>query len=355
MAQEKSISEELKIAIINYLSGRWNDCDSSLLKVWLEENDENSQLFGQLVDLWEADKIFRKEKEFDIDKAWNKLESQIDSRKSIIKDLSAFKKGLQYAAILIFVLFLGGVVSTHFSNQANTQFKAENLIEYSVPYGSKTNLKLPDGTLIRLNAGTTIKYNQGYGIRNRDVLLSGEAFFQVFKNKKLPFIVNAKNISIQALGTKFNVKAYSDEKTVETTLLEGSVKLKNSQNKMFQNIVLEPNQKALFDPNDDHFIVSAITNNSDISWASDKWVVKNTKLDALAKLLMRRYNVIVKFDDDRIKNYEFGGTIKNETIEQVLSALTYSSPIKYKIINNEVTLFIDESKVNQYNKILNKK
>lgn len=356
MTQEKLIPDELKITIVNFLSGRWNECDSLLLKSWLEESEENSRLFRQFVELWEADKIIRRENEFNVDEAWTKLESQIDTPKGILKQLPwSLKKMLQYAAILIFVLFLGGKVGTYFSNQADKRFAATNLIEYSVPYGSKTSLRLPDGSQVRLNAGTTIKYNQGYGVWNRNIQLSGEAFFEVSKNKKLPFIVDAKNILVQALGTKFNVKAYPEEKIVETTLLEGSVKLNNSQNSRAQSVVLEPNQKALIDPADNHFMVSAISSTNDLLWISDKWVVKNTKLDALAKLLMRRYNIYIKFDDDRIKNYEFGGTIKDETLEQVLAALTYSAPIKYKINNNEVTLFIDESKVNQYNRLLDRK
>lgn len=355
MTQEKKLSEELKITIVNYLSGKWDECDSILLKTWLEENEDNSNLFGQLVDLWEADTISRKEKEFNVDEAWDKLEPQIYQRKGMLKYLPSLSKGLRYAAILVFGLLLGGLVNTYFSNRADSQLMAKNLVEYTVPYGAKTRLKLPDGTEVILNAGTQIKYNQGYGTENRNVELCGEAFFEVAKNKVLPFIVYARHVSVQALGTKFNVKAYPEEKTIETILLEGSVELKYSGSTTQQSIVLKPNQKALFDTDINNFMVSAIHNTSEVSWTTDKWVVKNIKLDVFAKLLERRYNIVVEFNDNRIGNYEFGGTIKDETLEQVLTALTYSAPIKYKITNKHVKLFVDESKVNQYNKLLNRK
>ena len=170
MAQEKLISDELKITIVNYLSGRWNECNSLLLKSWLEESEENSRLFRQFVELWEADKMLRGEKEFNVDEAWDKLESKIDTPKGIIKVLPlSLKKTLQYAAILVFVLLLGGKMGTYFSNQADKRITATSLMEYSVPYGSKTSLRLPDGSQVKLNAGTTIKYNQGYGVWNRNI------------------------------------------------------------------------------------------------------------------------------------------------------------------------------------------
>jgi len=355
MAQKNVISKELKIAVVNYLNGRWEACDSGLLKSWLEESEDNSRLFGQLVDLWEADKMIRKEKEFDVDKAWEKLEVQLNPGQGILKRLPRFSRVWHYAAILVLVLFMGGLARSYLRIQSDNRLLSTNFVEYTVPYGSKTSMKLPDGSVVRLNAGTTIQYNQGYGIKDRDIVLSGEAFFEVAKNKHLPFIVNAKDISVQALGTKFNVKAYPEERAVETILLEGSVKLEYSGGILPQKVVMKPNQKVVFDSDGKNFAVSSINNTSEVSWITDKWVVKNMDLEDLAKLLERKYNVIITFNDDRIRNYEFGGTIKDETVEQVLTALTYSAPIKYNIKNKQVTLSIDESKVIQYNKLLNRK
>jgi len=352
MAQKKSIPEELKINIINYLSGKWEECDSKLLTAWLEESEENRRLFGQLTDFWEADRMMRRENDFDTDKAWNRLELKMDSRPAILKRFYGFSQITQYAAILVLGLLLGSLAYSFYRNQADADFTASNLIEYTVPRGSKTSLKLLDGSVVRLNAGTIIKYNQEFGKQNRDIELSGEAFFEVAKSKDLPFVVNAKHVLVQALGTKFNVKAYPEEKTVETILLEGSVKLEQSGSDSHERLILKPDQKAVFNSENNNFLVSAIDNASEVSWFTDKWVIKNTKLGEFAKLLERRYNIVITFDDDRIRNYEFGGTIKEETIEQVLTAITYSAPLKYQIINKQVTLFLDENKVGQYNNLL---
>ncbi len=349
MTQKNSISEEVKISIINYLSGKWDECDSVLLNGWIEQSPENKKLFGQLVDLWEADNIIRREKEFDTDEAWTKFERQMNSAVQKMDKGFIFSPFLRYAAIFILALFIGGLGYAIFQNKSGGY--SSNMVEYTAPYGSKTSLKLLDGSQVWLNAGTTLKYNQGFGKHNRDIELSGEAYFEVAKNKNLPFVVKAKKISVTALGTRFNVKAYPEETVVETCLLEGSVKLQNLTRAGKQELILKPEQKSVFNLQNHKFLVTA-SDASEISWTTDKWVIRNTKMGEFSRLLERRYNVDFTFSDSRIKGYEFGGTIKDETIEQVLTAISLSAPVKYKIVNNHVTLSIDESKLSQYKTLL---
>jgi ferric-dicitrate binding protein FerR (iron transport regulator) len=352
MTHGNSIPEKLKIAIINYLCRKWDECDADLLTAWLEESDENRQLFSRLINLWEADQIVRREKDFNPDRAWARLESGMSEKRSDVGRFSRLKQISRIAAVLILTLLAGGAGHYLLQKLTRSSFTSSGIVEYTAPYGSKTNLKLPDGSFVWLNAGTTLKYDQEFGNKNRDISLSGEAYFEVVKNRRLPFMVKAKEISVKALGTKFNVKAYPDEKTIETILLEGSVEVQNHTPGEKRSMILEPHQKALFHDDRNDFTVLAIRNTDEVSWFTGKWVIRNTRLENLAKLLERRYNIDFKFDDERIKNYEFGCTIKDETIEQVLTAITYSAPLKYRIINNQVTLLIDESKMNKYKTLL---
>jgi ferric-dicitrate binding protein FerR (iron transport regulator) len=352
MTQKNPISEKIKIAIINYLSGKWDDCDSQELTAWLEESDQNRQLFGQIVDLWEADQMVRREKDFNPYRAWHRLEAKIDAKTSSMNRFAGLRLVLRYAAVFILALFLGGAGYYFLQKHGDPAFSSSKIVEYTTPYGSKTNLKLLDGSLVWLNAGTTLKYDQGFGSKNRYIELSGEAYFEVAKNRELPFIVKAKNVSVRAIGTKFNVKAYPEEKTIETILLEGSVKVKDQAAGKQKSVLLTPDQKAIYYSEHGNIIISVIENTAEVSWFTNEWVIKNKKLGELAKLLERCYNIDFTFNDERIKNYEFGGTIKDETIEQVLTAITYSSPLKYKIINNHVTLSIDEDKLSKYKTLL---
>ncbi|WP_423128758.1 FecR family protein [Gaoshiqia sp. Z1-71] len=350
MTQKNIVSEKLKVSIVNYLSGKREECDVALLTAWLEESGDNSKLFSQLVDLWEADQMAGREKNFNSDKAWARLESKMNRKKD---RFVLFRQIGKYAAVFILALFLGGLGYSWLQPQFNSGFSSSAIVEYTAPYGSKTSLKLTDGSLVWLNAGTTLRYNQRFGNRNREVELSGEAYFEVAKNKTLPFTVNAKEISVTALGTKFNVKAYPDETAIQTILLEGAVKLQNHTTGKPSEVFLKAGQKALFSPTSNQFTVLTSTDASEVSWTTDKWVIKNTRLGELAKLLERRYNIDFKFSEERIKEYEFGGTIQGETIEQVLTAISYSAPLKYKIINKHVSLSIDENKIKTYETLLN--
>lgn len=352
MTHRNSIPENLKITIVNYLCGKWDECDASLLTAWLEESNENKQLFSLLVDLWEADQLVRREKDFDPDQAWARLESEMNEKGSHPGRFARLKQLSRIAAVFVLTLLIGGTGHYFIQKLTRTSFTSSGIVEYTAPYGSKTSLKLADGSFVWLNAGTTLKYDQGFGSNNRDIALSGEAYFEVAKNRQLPFMVKAGEVSVKALGTKFNVKAYPDEKTIETILLEGAVKVQSHTPGEKRSMMLKPHQKAIFYDDCDDFAISGINNTDEVSWVTDKWIIKNTRLENLAKLLERRYNIDFKFDDERIKDYEFGCTIKDETIEQILTAITYSAPIKYRIINNQVTLSINENKMEKYKKLL---
>lgn len=349
MAQKNTISDSVKVSIINYLSGKRDECDSVLLTAWLEESEENSRLFRQLIDLWEADQIARRENNFNPDKAWARLESNMNNKKDSFGLLLRIGR---YAAVFILALFLGGFGYSWLQSKFSSGSSSPAVVEYTAPYGSKTHLKLTDGSLVWLNAGTTLRYNQQFGSLNREIELSGEAYFDVAKNRRLPFRVKAKQVSVTALGTKFNVKAYPEEADIQTILFEGSVKLQNYTAEEPSEVFLKPGEKALFNPTTNQFRVMVSPDASEVSWTTDKWIIRKCRLGEFARLLERRYDIEVTFNDERIKEYEFGGTIKGETIEQVLTAISYSAPVKYRIVNRQVSLSIDENKKDIYNTLL---
>ncbi|MGV8135818.1 MAG: FecR family protein [Mangrovibacterium sp.] len=345
----EATSDKVKIAIVNYLSGEWEKCDSRLLTDWINESTDHQEQFRQLVDLWELDRLNRHEKDFNPDHAWIRLKSEMKPKASFMNRFTQFKQLRKYAAIMILTLVAGTV--GYLLQKGIPKDPPSGVVEYTVPYGSKTHIRMPDGSGIWINAGSVIKYDQGFGNTNRNLQLSGEAYFEVAKKKDLPFVVRAKSISVKALGTKFNVKAYPEETNIETILLEGRVEVQDMKNKN-EKILLKPNQKAGYSTIENNFSVSAIEDNSEISWYREKWIIRNMNMLQFTKLLERRYNIDFEFEDERIKTYEFGGTIKDETLEQVLTAITYSAPVNYSLKNKHVNLSIDESKLNEYDTLL---
>ncbi len=353
MTQNQKIPDRIKVAIVSYLSGQWDTCDASDLNAWLEEDEQNSDLFSRLVDIWEVNHMLQREKSIDVDRAWQKMEQQMDIQNWLAGRVKRLSPVVRYAAVIVLAVLFGAVGYQLLHRQMQWSSMAGNWIEYTTPYGSQTNLKLADGTQIWLNAGTTIQYNEDFGRMNRNVKLSGEAFFHVAKNKQLPFVVNARSVSVEALGTEFNVKAYPEEIQVETILMEGSVAVNKGiafgENRQ---VILTPGEKAVYNSDDGELSVLTTNGSSEVSWFKDEWVIEKTNLEGIAKLLQRRYDVEFEFTDDRLKTYELRLTITDETLEQVLTAITYLAPINYKLNENEVLLTINPEELKKYEKLL---
>jgi ferric-dicitrate binding protein FerR (iron transport regulator) len=217
-----------------------------------------------------------------------------------------------------------------------------------------------------------------YGTNNRNVFLEGEAYFKVTKNKKLPFKVNTSDITITALGTAFNVKAYNDEGTIETTLEEGSVRIDDLHkgSKSSKSVILKPSQIATFHKQAGNVAVTGqapavtkpasrlpasvpvrVSNVADTrlytSWKDPRWIFKNEKLSLLVTKLERRYDVDIIFMDKSLEDYAFTGTLLEESLEQVLAAIMYTAPVRYEINAKEVRLYEDRNTMNQYKGIMN--
>jgi ferric-dicitrate binding protein FerR (iron transport regulator) len=177
------------------------------------------------------------------------------------------------------------------------------------------------------------------------------------------------------LGTKFNVKAYAEEKTIETTLIEGSVKLEGNDFKLAEDVILKKNEKAIFTkkaqtieineknqspaneltevkPKTELKIISSVEPDPIISWKEERWVINNEKLGSLSKKLERRYAVNFIFDNELLKDYSFGGTLEDETLDQVLDAICSSSPIKYLIEGKTVYIMSDNQKIEKFKHLL---
>lgn len=367
------ISDREKEALINYLSGNFSNTDAEVLNSWLKKNPENAFLTDRFTDIWQASAYSQINKSIDVQLAWNEIQSGLQQNTN---NRIRWKRWLQVAAIVIFSL-LAGALGSYFANQSQAPDSGPQLVEYVAPLGSRSFVKLNDGSKVWLNSGTTIKYSNTFGNNNRHIELSGEAFFEVAKNEQLPFTVNTGEICVTALGTKFNVKAYKEEKTIETTLLEGAVKLESDVVKLQENLVLKTNEKAVFtkrnqsmaivgqlrseDENDivtpgkpSLKIIQSVDPKPIVSWKEKRWIINNEKLGSLSVKLERRYDVNFIFDNEILKEYSFGGTLEDETLEQVLNAISYTAPIRYVIDGKTVYIMADGKKMEKFKNLLMK-
>ncbi|TAJ11511.1 DUF4974 domain-containing protein [Marinilabiliaceae bacterium JC017] len=207
------------------------------------------------------------------------------------------------------------------------------------PRGDQSEIILPDGSKVWLNGSSTLKYYTDFGLQNRKLTLEGEAFFDVQKDKLLPFDVVSGNHHVEVLGTKFNVKAFPDESFIETILQEGSVRI-YAQSMKVPSIVLSSGQKVIYNKRNNKFsqiMVGDII--EELSWKDGVLKFKDEPLIELVNELERWFDVEIEIEDKEIESYRFTGTIKNEGVEDLLLLFKMTKGIQYKKEGDKIKLF----------------
>ncbi|HSN59885.1 MAG TPA: FecR family protein [Ferruginibacter sp.] len=236
-------------------------------------------------------------------------------------------------------------------------------VEVLTQKGSRTKLLLPDGSNVWLNSGSKITYNKDFETGDlREVNLTGEAFFDVVKNTKRPFIIHTTKMNIKVLGTRFNVKAYEDDKTTETSLIKGSVEvyLKNNPGRKY---LLKPNQKLVLS-NDlplkaakpmATVALNEVTTNlvefrpltylqgteTDIesSWTKNLLSFEDEAFIEVAKKMERWYDVSFEFKNKSWEQQFLNGSFEKENLEQAMKALKYTTGFNYRIEGRKIIIF----------------
>ncbi|TDW99941.1 FecR family protein [Dinghuibacter silviterrae] len=222
--------------------------------------------------------------------------------------------------------------------------------------GTRTNLLLPDGTSVWLNAGSNLSYPPAFNGKNREVVLEGEAFFDVAKNPAHPFIVHTVSMTIRVLGTSFDVKAYAGDKTAEATLIKGAIEV-TFKNRPEEKILLKPNQKLVV-PEEDTANVAVKAGKApkgteilpptidthtgvviETAWTANKLVFQDESFRDLATQMERWYGVAIQFDQQKLGDLRFTGSFEKETIQQALAALQLTADFTYTIHENQITIY----------------
>jgi ferric-dicitrate binding protein FerR (iron transport regulator) len=192
---------------------------------------------------------------------------------------------------------------------------------------------LPDGTTGWLNGNSSVKYNGNF-ITNRQVTLTGEAFFDVFKDKRSPFRVSTNEINVEVLGTRFNIASYEDEENVEVVLEEG--KLVFNSKEMNKSFTMSPNDLLIYDKSSGNISTEEVQPRKYLSWTEGKLVFRNDPLDVIARRLGRWYNVDVEVDGIFPNDLRLRATFIDEGLEEVLALLKRSLAVDCKIENGNI-------------------
>lgn len=388
---DKQDSQRGKELVTEFLANEISSEDKVFLQEWVASSDGNRRFFEEMKLAWQAAGSVDQSPTYQTGKAWKKIsgdnKTSYSNRKKvsmgILPHKTAFilKRTLQIAAAAIIVFLCGGVSSyflyePRITEKTLASITTDAIYQMVVPKGSQSHLVLPDGSKVAINAGSKLTYTADYDVSSRMVCLEGEAYFDVKSNPEKPFVIQTSHLDIKAYGTAFNVKAYPEDPMIVTTLESGELHIESRDDDHF-DMVLQPNQNIIYYKTEQkrHVIGSenkqsnksniknkhiidepspapTVTDNvnTDIytSWKDPEWIIDAQTFGSLATSLERKFNVQIIFGSPDLKKYRFSGTIRKETLEQVLNALTLTAPMQYKIDQGVVLLQMDKKRKQNY-------
>jgi len=311
----------MKSIIKKYLSGKSSENEQKKILLWIKE-DPNLNNFQSIKNKWKEE-IVKEDIPSEFLPNWQNIQNRLFEQMQLkMNRVQRNLKVISYAAIFIIFIFVPSLLYL-FSQPKSLVEK--NYTTISADFGQISKVALPDSSIIWVNSGSTIRYNNQYSTTNRNIELIGEAFFKVHKNKAMPFIVSSSKLRIKVLGTEFCVSAYPEEPSIQVILEKGSVNLTSlSLSHLSQKI--KPGEMANFDKENDHFAISEVNTKLFTSWKDGIIHFYNSPLCEVVFKLEKRYNQHFIIDKS-IKNIPYTFTIKDEKMSDILNIMEKITPI----------------------------
>jgi len=319
--------ENREVLITRYLAGEVSTDEIIELQKWLGASKDNLLSFQQLKNIWDNSEHYADEKMINVEKAFNMINKRITFKSPVTNFWYYWKK---IAAVLLIPLVLGNLL--YFSFCAKNYSKNQEPIynELFAAFGTRSALKLSDGTAVWLNSGSSIKYPDRFIGNNRTVFLKGEAYFEVESDIKKPFIVETSSLSVKATGTKFNVSGYDSDNEAEVTLVSGKVEVCTTDDKNnIRSSKLNINQHLSFNKVDGTTSISDEDTYKYISWKDGKLVFRNEPFSQVAKKISQVFNIDIELQGSSLQDYSYKATFQDESLAEILKLLKMSSPVDY--------------------------
>lgn len=295
--------------LAKYFSGEATPGETLAVEEWVSVGEENRKEFDQLQQVWELIGKTRSRREIDVKKEWIYLQSKIRGSENLNNNIFTFKRVFQVAASIVLLLSAGWFVRQILLNKSEHTRIAEI-----------REILLPDGSEVTLNAGSRITYPKKYGEKNRQVLLTGEAYFEVKKDISRPFIVTMNEVEIEVLGTSFNVKAYKDSDKIEVIVTEGKVSLyeKSIREKC---VVATMGEKAVFDRNQKVVKKTVNANQNYMAWKTLMMFFNNDNLSTVVETIGQVYHCKIILKDEKLNACTLTTRFEGKDLETVLRVL----------------------------------
>lgn len=329
-------NEELQLEISNYLSGHSTDEEKQELLAFLASDEEAARIFREMSAAWALSSV----PSFAAAEASNlsRIKERIDLRAYSKPVWKVMPLWLKIAAAILLLLGSNYFWYTYTENLTELYTHTDAPYEIKAPAGSRTDIVLPDGTEVYLNAGSVLRYYGGFGVNDRVVTLDGEGYFKVAKNAEVPFFVKTNDVQVRVVGTVFNVHAYDDDNYVTVSLLEGRVNLSASSH---SEMKLFPDEQVLYDKNTRRMTKTRINAGKACDWLNGGLSFDNTPFADIARGLERKFQVKINIESNRLKAERFSGSFdSNQNINDILQEINVEEQYTWKVSDD--TIFITD-------------
>lgn len=308
--------------IIAYLEGRLSAEEKKAFDERLQSSPDFKKEVEDMRFIWEATAELKQQKQINTLQNWKKISTQIAVEKYKKKVLSFIRTS---AAVLLIPALIAAYILF------NTVKEWNNLpieqVEQTTAYGLISRIILPDGSEVWLNSGSSISYPKRFIGKQRNVQLTGEAYFKVTSDKSNRFdVVTSSGLMVSAYGTEFNVKAYEDEDKIEATLAKGHVEV--SEIGQPASRTLRPGEQVVYYKNTNRMEVDKVNLAVETSWKDGKMIFRRAGMNEIARRLARHFNVEVKLEGEELYDYKYSATFTTESLNEILLLLEKTAPIK---------------------------
>lgn len=272
----------------------------------------------------------------------------IDEPQYSVKKPTAILNSAWFKIAAVGLLILGLSSLWGLFHNKSVKYRDLTYNEIIVPLGEKAQIVLSDGTHVWINSDSRLRYPVKFGEESRDVILEGEAYFDVAKRHDKVFVVNTRDVKVNVLGTAFNVKCYPGDEKTQTTVVRGSVKVEDILGK-HKPVIIKPNEMAILEDNSANekvvssqsttITVHRVDPENLISWKDQMLDFNDESFEDLAVKMERWFNVNIKIDNEELRTQRYNGKfVHNETVYQVLEAIRLTTPITYQVARDTIII-----------------
>jgi transmembrane sensor len=327
-------NDNIRILITRYLSGEASSFEEKQLFDWVSQSSENEQEFLKFKKSWQLSgqkfEVAAKDLAIDVDHEWNVFLEKSGNKTSRVVPLGPPSKNLlwlRYAAVILVLILCGWAVQYFITDASTTVIRTAN---------ASRKVTLPDGSQITLNQRSMLTYSQNFGKDDRKLTLEGEGFFDVVADQSKPFIINCGEVTVQVVGTSFNVRAYDSIAEAEVIVRSGIVKV--STHRVKEGMQLQAGQKVTYLKTDYKLIQSTNNDQNYLAWNTREIVFSNATLQEVAQTLERTYGVKIMLPDTVPSSCEVSASFNDQTLESVMKVLERTLNLNYRRVGNNIEI-----------------